>query len=172
MSVKQLTNWFTNCRKRLWIPLKRQRGGPIVPFAQARAAHRMKELDALSFRNSRVPGADVSPSGLALSAHALHGIRPQGGVWNLMNVAPAGPGGMSMLHQQHGMYHDADGSGSGSGSGDSNSTMSLPPQVRPSCSCCSHWRLLVFSGCIADNTTGVPACGVCASSWGGGQIVS
>lgn len=37
ISIRQLTNWFTNGRKRIWIPLRRQEGRRIVPYLQARA---------------------------------------------------------------------------------------------------------------------------------------
>lgn len=42
ISSRQLTNWFTNARKRVWTPLRHARGEPIIDYNKDRLRHREK----------------------------------------------------------------------------------------------------------------------------------
>ena len=48
ITLKQLTNWFTNARKRLWIPLRKQRGLPVVQYNEARTAMKEQKMQKIA----------------------------------------------------------------------------------------------------------------------------
>jgi len=65
ISHKQLVNWLTNARKRLWQPLRKKQGKPIVPYAQAKSAKRLEEISQMSHPHGdgRSPMVGVMPDG-------------------------------------------------------------------------------------------------------------
>lgn len=69
ITQKQLTNWFTNARKRIWTPLRKAQGRAVLDYQTAKALLEQKKVQSIK--------ADVLPSALLRQAVQDHKRTPK-----------------------------------------------------------------------------------------------